>query len=63
MKENVIQNTSGIMINVDASVKTYICEKNIFGILLYVIAKIVNIQQVLLTIQSLCVMRLWKRQK
>ena len=43
MKENVIQNTSGIMINVDASVKTYICEKNIFGILLYVIAKIVNI--------------------
>ena len=51
MKENVIQNISGIMINVDASVKTYICEKNIFGILQYVIAKIVNIQQVLLTIQ------------
>ena len=43
MKENVIQNIRGIMINVDASVKTYICEKNIFGILLYVIPKIVNI--------------------
>ena len=43
MKENVIQNIRGIMINVDANVKTYICEKNIFGILLYVIAKIVNI--------------------
>ena len=44
MKENVIQIKSGITINVDASVIniTYV-KKNIFGILLHVVAKMQNI--------------------
>ena len=34
------------MINVDVSVKSIICEKDLFGILLHVIAKMVNIYQI-----------------
>ena len=44
MKENVIQIKSGKIINVDASVKNIIyVKKIIFGILLHVVAKMVNI--------------------
>ena len=52
MEENVIQIKSGIMIDVNASVKniTHV-KKNIFKILLHVVAKMENVKQVLLTIQ------------
>ena len=56
MVENVIQIKSEIAINVGASVKiqkNMLVKKNIFGILLHVVAKIV-----LLTIQPLRVMKL-----
>ena len=44
IEENVIQIKSGIMINVDASAKNIIyVKKNIFGILLHVVAKMVKI--------------------
>ena len=44
MEENIIQVKSGIMINVDVSVKNIMCVKNnIFGILLHVVVKMVNI--------------------
>ena len=44
MDENVIQIKSEIMINVDASVKNIIyMKKIIFGTLLHVVAKMVNI--------------------
>ena len=44
MKENVIQIKSGIIINVDACAKNIIyVKKIIFGILLHVVAKMVNI--------------------
>ena len=44
MVENVIQIKSGIMINVNASAKKVIyVKKIIFGILLCVVAKMVNI--------------------
>ena len=44
MDENVIQIKSEIMINVDASVKNIIyMKKVIFGTLLHVVAKMVNI--------------------
>ena len=44
MKENVIQIKSGKIINVDASVKNIIyVKKIIFGILIHVVAKMVNI--------------------
>ena len=44
MEENVIQIKSGIMINVDASVKNIIyVKKIIIRILLHVVAKMVNI--------------------
>ena len=42
MEENVIQIKSGIMINVDASVKSVIYVKK-FGILLHVVVKMENI--------------------
>ena len=42
--ENVIQIRSEIMINVDGSVKNIMyVKKNIFGILLHVVGKMVNI--------------------
>ena len=44
MKENVIQITGGIKINVDVSVKKIIyVKKIIFGILVYVFEKMENI--------------------
>ena len=44
MEENVIDIRSGIMINADASVKNIIyVKKFIFGILLQVVVKMVNI--------------------
>ena len=44
MEENVIQIKSGIMINVYASVKSiFYVKKIISGILLHVVAKMVNI--------------------
>ena len=43
MEENVIQIKSGIMINVDASVKNVMYVKNIFGILPHVVVKLENI--------------------
>ena len=43
MEENVIEIRSGIMINVDASVENIYAKKNIFGILLHIVAKIKNI--------------------
>ena len=62
MKENVIQIKSGIIINIDASVKNIIYVKNIiFGILIHVVAKMVNIQQVLMTIQWVRVTKLQMR--
>ena len=55
MVENKTQIKSGITINANVSVKigqNFMCATNIiFGIQLYVVAKMVNIKQVLLTIQ------------
>ena len=47
MKENVIQinqwnQISGMTINVDVSVKNIYVKNTIFGIILYVVAKMVN---------------------
>ena len=51
-EENVIQINDGIAINVDVGVKSIIyVKKIIFGILLLGITKMVNILEVLLTIQ------------
>ena len=51
MEENVIQIKSGIMIKIDVTVKNIIyVKKIIYGILLHLVAKTANIQQVLLTI-------------
>ena len=51
MVENVIQFKSGIMVNVGSSAENIIYgEKVIFGILLHVVAKMVNLKQILLTI-------------
>ena len=48
MIENVIQNKGGITINSDVSVKNIIYVKKImFGILLHVVVKMVNIEQIL----------------
>ena len=43
MEQNVIQIKCGIMINVDVSAKNISVKKFIFGILLHVVAKMVNI--------------------
>ena len=57
MVEGLIQVKSGIMINVGASVKIQrnivFVKKIIYGIMLYIVAKKINIQQDLLTIQWL----------
>ena len=60
MVENIIQIKSGIMINVDASVKTsYMSKKILLKILLHVVAKMVNTYKVLLMmIHRLVVMKL-----
>ena len=52
MAENVFQIKSGITINFGAGLKNIIrVKKIVFGILLHVVLKMINIQQVLLTIQ------------
>ena len=43
MEENVIQIKSGIMINIDASIKYIIYVKIIFGILIHVVVRMVHI--------------------
>ena len=44
MEENVIQIKSGIMINVDTNAKNIIhVKKIIFGMMLYVVVKMINI--------------------
>ena len=59
MEENVIEINVGTMINDDVDVKNIIyMKKMIFGILLHAVAKIINIQQELLTIQYLPGMKL-----
>ena len=64
MDENVFEINGGITINVDVSVKNIIHVKNIiFGILLRVVVKMVNVQQVLLTIQGLYLMKLLKKKQ
>ena len=57
--KKLIQVNDGIMINVDANVKKFMFVKKImFGILLHVILKVGNIDQVLWMIQLLFVMKL-----
>ena len=59
MKEILIQISGGIMINAKVSVKNFMnVEKIMFEILLHVIVKMENIQQVLWMIQRLCVIKL-----
>ena len=65
MDKNVIQINGGIMMKVCVSLKNVMyLKKTIFGILLHVVANMANIQQVLLMIQRLHVMKLqmwtWK---
>ena len=65
MIANVIQIESRTMINVDVStnIQEKMCAKKvIFGILLHVVLKMVDMQKVLLTIQWLCAMKLKKQQ-
>ena len=68
MVENVTRIINGISANIGVSVKLQkkhlVCvEKAIFGILLHVVVKMVNMQEVLLTIQWLRVMKLKIQQK
>ena len=67
MVENVTQIKSGITINfgVSAKIQKNMITENriIFGILLQELLKIVNIEQVILTIQRLNVIKSQKRQK
>ena len=59
MEENVIQINGGITINDNVSVKSIMyVKKFIFRILLHVVVKIENIQQILWMIQRLCAMKL-----
>ena len=58
IEENVIQISGRIMINVDVSVKNVMCVKKImFGILLHVVVKMENTEQVLWMIQQLFVIK------
>ena len=60
----VIQVNGGIMINVDVSVENVMYVKKILlGTLLHVIVQMENIQQVLLMIQQLCVIKLQNHTK
>ena len=66
MLENVTQIRNGIKINitVGANIQEKMCTKKvIFGILLNVLVKIFDMQETLLTILWLCVMKLKKQQK
>ena len=59
MEKNVIQINGRITVNVDVTVKNVIYVKKImFGILLHVIVKMKDIEQVLWMIQRLFVMKL-----
>ena len=59
MEENVTQINSGITTNVDVSVKNVMyVEKIMFGILLYVTEKMINISRIFWMIQWLSVMKL-----
>ena len=58
MEENVIQINGGMTINVDVKSVMY-AKKIMFGILLHVVVKMENIQQVLGIIQQLCLTKLW----
>ena len=59
MEQNVIQINGKITINVDVSVKRFkYVKKVMFGILLLVIVKMENVQQVLRMIQQLSVIKL-----
>ena len=62
MAENVARFKSGKMINMDVSAKTQKtimhAKRIIFGVLQHVVTKILNVYQVLLTIQWLRVMKL-----
>ena len=64
---NVIQIKNGITINVNASAKIRVniisAKKIIFVILVHVLVKVVNIQNLLLAIQYLYVIKLYERQK
>ena len=59
MDVNVIKINVGIMVNVDVSLENikYV-KKILFGALVYEVAKMINIEQVLLTIEWLRVMKL-----
>ena len=63
--KNVLQSKSRITINMDASATKYhtYVKKIIFGILLHVPVEMVNLWQLLLLIQLLCVMKLLKKQR
>ena len=65
MDKNVIQINGGIMLNVDVSVKNVMyVMKNMFRILLHVVAKMENIYQALSMIQKLRVMsHIMKKQR
>ena len=58
MQENVVQIDSGMLINVEFSVKNVMYVEKILGILLHVVVKIENIYQGLKIIRQLCVMKL-----
>ena len=59
MEENVTQINSGITTNVDVNVKNVMyVEKIMFGILLYVAEKMINISRIFWMIQWLSVMKL-----
>ena len=59
MESNVIQINGGITVNFDASVKNVMLVKIIiFGILLHVVVKMENIEQVLWMTQRLRVIKL-----
>ena len=64
MEESEIQIKIRIIVNVKASARNIIYVRKImFGILLHLIVKMVNILQILLTIPSLRVMKLKSKQK
>ena len=62
MEKNCNPDEWWIMINVDVNVKNVIyVKKTMFAIMLHVIAKLENIQEVLWIIQQLCVIKLYSR--
>ena len=62
MEKNCNPDEWWIMINIDVNVKNVIyVKKTMFAIMLHVIAKLENIQEVLWIIQQLCVIKLYSR--